>query len=59
MYISGVPGTGKTATVHKVIESLREEAEKEEIDPFIVSTIHVQLSASGPLCPFYGPITNY
>lgn len=35
MYISGVPGTGKTATVHKVIESLREEAEKEEIDPFI------------------------
>ena len=26
MYISGVPGTGKTATVHEVIAELAEEA---------------------------------
>lgn len=26
MYISGVPGTGKTATMHEVIRSLQDEA---------------------------------
>ncbi|KAK3574715.1 hypothetical protein QTP86_015381 [Hemibagrus guttatus] len=34
MYISGVPGTGKTATVHEVIRSLQHAAEQEEIPPF-------------------------
>ncbi|XP_060723514.1 origin recognition complex subunit 1 isoform X1 [Tachysurus vachellii] len=34
MYISGVPGTGKTATVHEVIRSLQQAAEQEEITPF-------------------------
>lgn len=34
MYISGVPGTGKTATVHEVIRSLQQAAEQEEIPPF-------------------------
>uniref|UniRef100_A0A671T0A2 Origin recognition complex subunit 1 n=1 Tax=Sinocyclocheilus anshuiensis TaxID=1608454 RepID=A0A671T0A2_9TELE len=31
MYISGVPGTGKTATVHEVIRSLQQSAEQDEI----------------------------
>ncbi|KAE8610209.1 hypothetical protein XENTR_v10012047 [Xenopus tropicalis] len=34
MYISGVPGTGKTATVHEVIRSLQESAEEEELPSF-------------------------
>ncbi|TRY59208.1 hypothetical protein DNTS_014606 [Danionella cerebrum] len=34
MYISGVPGTGKTATVHEVIRSLQQSAEHEEIPHF-------------------------
>ncbi|KAM9483331.1 origin recognition complex subunit 1 [Clarias gariepinus] len=34
MYISGVPGTGKTATVHEVIRSLQQAAEQEEIPSF-------------------------
>ncbi|XP_008938881.1 PREDICTED: origin recognition complex subunit 1 [Merops nubicus] len=34
MYISGVPGTGKTATVHEVIRSLQEAAEKDEVPSF-------------------------
>ncbi|XP_017335281.1 origin recognition complex subunit 1 isoform X1 [Ictalurus punctatus] len=34
MYISGVPGTGKTATVQEVIRSLQQAAEQEEIPPF-------------------------
>ncbi|OCT85017.1 hypothetical protein XELAEV_18023178mg [Xenopus laevis] len=34
MYISGVPGTGKTATVHEVIRSLQESAEEEELPMF-------------------------
>ncbi|GIY77466.1 origin recognition complex subunit 1 [Caerostris darwini] len=33
MYISGVPGTGKTATVHEVIRNLEEEKENGEV-PF-------------------------
>ncbi|MCI4375619.1 hypothetical protein PGIGA_G00111650 [Pangasianodon gigas] len=34
MYISGVPGTGKTATVHEVIRSLQQAADQDEILPF-------------------------
>ncbi|XP_065154481.1 origin recognition complex subunit 1 isoform X2 [Paramisgurnus dabryanus] len=34
MYISGVPGTGKTATVHEVIRSLELSAEQDEIPQF-------------------------
>ncbi|XP_051996829.1 origin recognition complex subunit 1 [Xyrauchen texanus] len=34
MYISGVPGTGKTATVHEVIRSLQHAAEQDEIPQF-------------------------
>lgn len=34
MYISGVPGTGKTATVHEVIRSLQQAAELDEIPAF-------------------------
>uniref|UniRef100_A0A9J7Z0V7 Origin recognition complex subunit 1 n=1 Tax=Cyprinus carpio carpio TaxID=630221 RepID=A0A9J7Z0V7_CYPCA len=34
MYISGVPGTGKTATVHEVIRSLQQSAEQDEIPHF-------------------------
>ncbi|XP_072295229.1 origin recognition complex subunit 1 [Eucyclogobius newberryi] len=34
MYISGVPGTGKTATVHEVIRCLQNSAENGEISTF-------------------------
>ncbi|KAM6456446.1 origin recognition complex subunit 1 isoform 2-T3 [Liasis olivaceus] len=34
MYISGVPGTGKTATVHEAIHYLQQAAENEEIPSF-------------------------
>ncbi|RWS26857.1 origin recognition complex subunit 1-like isoform X2 [Leptotrombidium deliense] len=34
MYISGVPGTGKTATVYEVIRNLRDECEAEDIPDF-------------------------
>ncbi|KFP72399.1 Origin recognition complex subunit 1 [Apaloderma vittatum] len=34
MYISGVPGTGKTATVHEVIRSLQQAAENDDLPPF-------------------------
>ncbi len=32
--IAGVPGTGKTATVHAVIKQLRQRASDQEIPPF-------------------------
>ncbi|KAF6204093.1 hypothetical protein GE061_002433 [Apolygus lucorum] len=34
MYISGVPGTGKTATVHTVVKTLQKMAEDDEISNF-------------------------
>ncbi|NXF82927.1 ORC1 protein, partial [Sclerurus mexicanus] len=34
MYISGVPGTGKTATVHEVVRCLQQAAEKDELPSF-------------------------
>ncbi|KAM6066190.1 origin recognition complex subunit 1 isoform 1-T2 [Chlamydotis macqueenii] len=34
MYISGVPGTGKTATVHEVIRCLKQAAENDELPSF-------------------------
>ena len=34
MYISGVPGTGKTATVHEVIRSLQREADQGDLPQF-------------------------
>ena len=34
MYISGVPGTGKTATVHEVIRELGNGADDGDVPPF-------------------------
>ncbi|CAL8252615.1 unnamed protein product [Merluccius merluccius] len=34
MYISGVPGTGKTATVHEVIRSLQQASDTDDIPSF-------------------------
>ena len=34
MYISGVPGTGKTATVHQVIRYLKEEHDMGDLPYF-------------------------
>ncbi|KAG7451431.1 P-loop containing nucleoside triphosphate hydrolase protein [Guyanagaster necrorhizus] len=34
IYISGVPGTGKTATIHAVVRELKKLAEASEINPF-------------------------
>ncbi|NXY43150.1 ORC1 protein, partial [Ceuthmochares aereus] len=34
MYISGVPGTGKTATVHEVVRRLQQATENDDLPPF-------------------------
>ncbi|KII85243.1 hypothetical protein PLICRDRAFT_45427 [Plicaturopsis crispa FD-325 SS-3] len=34
VYISGVPGTGKTATVHAIVRELKRMAEESETNPF-------------------------
>ncbi|XP_051027399.1 origin recognition complex subunit 1 [Acomys russatus] len=34
MYVSGVPGTGKTATVHEVIRCLQQAAQTNDVPPF-------------------------
>uniref|UniRef100_T1HIB5 Origin recognition complex subunit 1 n=1 Tax=Rhodnius prolixus TaxID=13249 RepID=T1HIB5_RHOPR len=39
MYISGVPGTGKTATVHAVVKSLQQDSQHKKIPSFDVSTL--------------------
>lgn len=39
MYISGVPGTGKTATVHAVVRNLQQEADSGNLPDFDVSLI--------------------
>lgn len=41
MYISGVPGTGKTATVHAVIRSLKEQVEEKQINDFQVMPVEI------------------
>ncbi|KAJ3862386.1 P-loop containing nucleoside triphosphate hydrolase protein [Lentinula novae-zelandiae] len=40
IYISGVPGTGKTATVHAVIRELKRLAENNEVNPFTYCEIN-------------------
>ncbi|KAH8112691.1 P-loop containing nucleoside triphosphate hydrolase protein [Phellopilus nigrolimitatus] len=34
VYVSGVPGTGKTATVHRIVRELKHMAERNEANPF-------------------------
>lgn len=41
MYISGVPGTGKTATVHAVIRALQKETKEGNVPAFDVRLIWV------------------
>lgn len=65
MYISGVPGTGKTATVHEVVRSLQQAADSDELPAFqfveingmkltdphqaYVQILEVSRASSGPL----------
>lgn len=41
MYINGVPGTGKTATVQRVTNKLLNESKKNELNNFKVNTASV------------------
>ena len=34
LYVAGVPGTGKTATLHEVIRQMRAKIEAKELAPF-------------------------
>ncbi len=40
IYISGVPGTGKTASVHAIVRDLKQEAENGQLAPFIYIGTH-------------------
>ena len=40
IYVSGVPGTGKTATVREVVQQLHASVEQEELDDFIFVEIN-------------------
>ncbi|EKX53486.1 origin recognition complex subunit 1 [Guillardia theta CCMP2712] len=42
IYISGVPGTGKTASVHAVIKDMKAESDKGSLEPFIYIEINGQ-----------------
>ena len=42
IYISGVPGTGKTASVHALVRELKSEAESGKLAPFIYIEINAQ-----------------
>ena len=39
MYVSGVPGTGKTATMREVVRSLREAVQAGDLPEFQVSRL--------------------
>ena len=48
LYISGMPGTGKTATIRQVMRELRAARDRKELPHFQVSREHFQ--ALSPVC---------